>query len=199
MRRDPVIRILSVAATLLGVILVSGIFWDDVVLDPLIFDSSGQYRTGIVLGPLSRVLLQISWVLDDGFIYGTPLLLLGLAGLCHTLTRSRRLPEWVRTRPMCGAALGVVASANALVLLFSVEIFFVPEGASIRPMLLAVVVFVVSICTLVLAGTLGIIAIVRERPRIAGVVCFVLALTPFFFSMLILQSAMWLKGFHLSP
>lgn len=184
---------------MLGVILVSGRFWDDIILDPLIFDNSGQYRTGIVLGPLSRVLLQISRELEIGFVYGTPLLLLGLAGLCHTLTRSRRLPEWVRTRPKCCAALGVVASANALVLLFSVHFFFVSEGEYIRDMLWAAIVFVVSICTLGLAGTLGIIAIFRERPRIAGAVCLVLSLTPFFFSFLILESAMRLKGFHLSP
>ncbi|MGB3086400.1 MAG: hypothetical protein WBC53_01505 [Phycisphaerae bacterium] len=197
MRRDAAIHILSVAATVLGVMLVSGDFWSD-VLDPLIFDSSGHYRTGIVLGTLSRVLLQISRVLNFGWFYGTPLLLLGLTGLCHILTRSRLLPGWVRTRPKCGAALGVVASANALVLLFSVQFFFVPEGAYIRPMGWACFMFVVSICTLGVAGTLGIIAIVRERPRIAGAVCLVLALTPLFFSWLILLSAMWLKGFYLS-
>jgi hypothetical protein len=193
MKKRKPIRVLSIVATLIGIFLISGMFWAG-VLDPLIFNSAGEYRTDGAFRTLSPVLLQARMRLSFGWFYGIPLFLLGLIGTIALQPQSDSKDSIFQRHRLGFAALGVAAIAHILVLASSIQFFFVPAGSHIRPMGWALMMFIIGAGTFVVAVPIGAIAIRKERPRYLGAIGLVLGLTPFWFSSFLLHFAAWLKG-----
>jgi hypothetical protein len=173
--------------------LLSGMFWAH-ALNPLIFDASGEFRTDGLFGVLSPVILQVSILLNLGWLLGLPPLLAGLAGLALFAPASTSSTS----RPFARAALTVDAVTHLLIIAFSVQFLFVPAGASIRPMGWAMLMGLLDLVTLVIALPLSIVSVARERPPTIGAVAAFFSLTPFFFSSFVLHFSSWIKGFELS-
>jgi|SRR5579859_2406091 len=197
-RAQKICRILAWGAAILGCILVTGMFWAG-VLDPLIFDPKGEYRTDGIFPILSPLLLQLSMTLQLGWFIGLPLLFTGVAGLVFLYGRKSSRFSAVRARPFTAVALVVVFLAHTIIFLISAQFFFVPAGSHIRPMGWAMFVAVVSFVSLLLVEPISIVATIKEKPRFLGIVGLVCGLTPFFFGSFILHFAAWVKGFELSP
>lgn len=197
-RAQKVWRILAWGATVIGCILATGTFWAG-VFDPLIFDSTGDYRTDGIFPTLSPRLLRLSMALHSGWDKGLPLLFVGVAALVFLYGRKSVRFAAVRSRPFTAVALAIVVLAHAIILAISAQFFFVPAGSHIRPMGWTMFVYIVSFVSLLLVVPLSIVATIRERPRFMGIVGLVGAITPFFFSLFILLFAAWAKGFELAP
>ncbi len=197
MKRRQTWRILAVAATLAGIFLISGMFWAD-ILDPLIYDNAGAYRTDGVFRALSPIVLQLKRFLDFGWLYGIPLLLAGLMGTILTLPIQDWKGGMLQRHRLAFCAIGVGVAAHVLALAFSVQFFFVPAGSHIRPMAWAVMGFIITLCTFVVCVPVGIASILKEKPRFLGVIGMILGFTPFWFSSFILHFASWIKGFEIS-
>jgi hypothetical protein len=193
-----VCRILAWGATILGLILVTGGLWA-VSLDPLIFNSKGEYRTDGVFSLLSPVLLQIDMVLNGGWFEGLPIFFIGLAGLVFIYSRDSARSAAFRSRPLTAVALVLVVVAHAIIIVVSLQFFFVPAGSAIRPMGWAAFVGIVSIVTFLLVEPIGIVAIIKERPRLLGVIGLVGGFTSFPLGSFILHLAARIKGFELEP
>jgi len=174
-----------------------GEWWAD-ILDPLIFNQAGEYRTDGIFRSLSSVFLQLNMFLHSGWVYGTPIFFAGITGIFLTQPTAPDYYGFIHHHRFGAAALGVALFAHILVFVFSFQFFFVPAGESIRPMGWAVFMFIIGFFTYIIVIPLGIIAIVKERPRFLGVIGLILGVTPFFFSSMILDFASKMKGFVLS-
>jgi hypothetical protein len=193
---EPRYRVLkrsSWGALLLGLLLCGMGFFRG-VLDPFIFDSSGNFRRDGIFRDVSPVLLEAKGMLSYSVLWALPCLLLGIWGLifyyAHT---SERFPGLGRV----AVALGVLV--HLLVLVVSLPFFFVPAGDHIRPMAWAALLGLVSVGSFVLIEPISIIAVVKEEPPSPGVFGLILGVTPFFLGWLILFFASLVKGFSLSP
>lgn len=197
-RAQKTFRLLAWIATILGCFLVTGTFWAD-ILNPLIFDATGERRMDGIFPILSPLLLQINVALHFGWSKGLPLLFVGAAGLAFSYARKSARFDAVRSRPFTSAALAVSLLAHVIVFAVSAQFFFVPAGSHIRPMGWAMFIAIVSFMCFVVVEPVSIIAIVKERPRALGIVGLVGGLTAFFFGSFLLHFAAWVKGFELSP
>lgn len=198
MTKRKIIPTLSIVAALVGLFLISGMFWAD-ILDALIFDATGEYRTDGIFRVLSPALFHANKFLSWGWFYGIPLFLFGVAGILTTQPRSDSSEGLFQRHRFGLAAVGVAAIAHVLVLAFSVQFFFVSAGAEIRPMGWAAMMFLIAICTFAIAVPTGAIAIKKERPRYFGILGLVLGFTPIGFALFLLNFAARIKGFDLSP
>jgi hypothetical protein len=158
-----------------GLFLFSGMFWEK-SLDPLIFDSSGEYRTDEVFKTISPLLCRVAMQLTFGWFYGLPCLFLGAVGLIFVYRSSERFPGF---GPV---AVSLALLSHLVILLFSVQFFFVPAGSSIRPMAWALLVFMISAGTFLVVEPISLIAIAREEPASVGIWGFILGITPWPFS-----------------
>jgi hypothetical protein len=121
------------AALMIGLILFSGMFWAD-LLDPLIFDATGEYRTGGIFPLLSPFLLQVSMLLHFGWFYGLPFLLFGSCALTSNYARTNLRFPGLQSRRFGTTALVLAGGAHFLIFLSCVPFFFTPAGAAVRPM-----------------------------------------------------------------
>jgi len=191
-------RFLAWAATIMGVVLVTGCFWAD-VLDPWIFNAKGDYRTDGVFSILSPILLQVNMALGGGWFEGLPIFFIGLAGLVFIYSRDNSRFAVLRSRPFTTVALVLVVMAHAVIVAVSAQFFFVPAGSEIRPMGWAGFVFIVSGVSFLLIVPASIVAIIKERPRLLGIIGLIGAFTSFPLSSFILHLAARIKGFELEP
>jgi hypothetical protein len=196
--RQQFAKIVAWSAAIFGCILVTGTFWAD-VLDPLIFDAKGEYRTGGIFPILSPLLEQFNMALSFGWFKGLPFLFIGVAGLVFLYGRESVRFTVVRSRPFTSVALTVVLLAHAIIFAISAQFFFVPAGSAIRPMGWAMFVGIVSLVAFLLAEPISVVATIKERPRFLGIIGMVGGITPFFFSSFILHLAARIKGFELEP
>ena len=197
-RTQKIGKILAWSATILGCILISGMFWAD-ILDPWIFNAKGDYRTDGIFRVLSPLLLRLNMTLALGWFKGLPLLFIGVAGLVFLYGRTSTRFSVMRSRPFTSVALSVVVLAHVVVFAISVQFFFVPAGSAIRPMAWAMFVGIVSFLSFLVAEPASIVATIREKPRFLGVAGMIGGISPFFFSSFILHLAAWVKGFELEP
>jgi hypothetical protein len=197
-RRYNVLKPIAWTATLTGLVLFSGMFWAD-VLNPLVFNSAGAYRTDGMFPLLSPILLRVNMALHLGWFYGLPFLFLGTGGLVFIYARTNPRFPALQSRGFGTVALVLAIAAHLLIFLFSVQFFFVPAGSQIRPMGWALFVGLVSAGVFIVVEPVSIISLFREKPRFLGVLGMVLGITPFPFSSFILHLAARIKGFELSP
>ena len=199
MKRLQTWRAISIIACILGLLLISHMFWSD-ALDPLIFDDRGEYRTDGVFRTLAPLLREFNGFLDFGsWCCGCPLLLASLAGVMWTLPGSPAASAFLRNHRAGLAAFSVPVIANGLVWVFSRHLFSLPVGASIRPMGWVGLMAVITAATFVIAVPLGIIAFVKERPRVLGLIGVMMGFTPYFFADFLLNYAAAMRGLSISP
>lgn len=191
-------KIVAWSVTILGCILITGTYWAD-VLDPLIFNAKGEYRTDGIFRVISPLLDQISMELYFGLFKGLPFLFIGVAGLVFLYGRTSARLSVMRSRPFASIALAVVVLTHVIVFGMSVQFFLVPAGSAIRPMGWAMFVGIVSFWSLLLAEPASIVAIIKEKPRFLGIIGMIGGIMPFFFSSFILHLAARIKGFELEP
>jgi hypothetical protein len=191
-------RFLAWGATIIGVVLVTGCFWSD-VLDHWIFNAKGDFRTDGIFSILSPIFFQINGVLNGGWFEGLPLFFIGLAGLVFIYSRDSSRFAVLRSRPYSTVALVLVVMAHAVIVAVSAQFFFVPAGSQIRPMAWAMFVGIVSCVAFLLVVPVSIVATIKERPRLLGIIGLVGAFTSFPLSPFILHLAAWIKGFELEP
>lgn len=189
-------KILAWSATIFGCMLITGIFWAD-ILDPLIFNAQGENRTDGVFAILSPVLLQLSMALHFGWFKGLPLLFIGVTALVILYGRTSTRLSMVRSRPFTSVALVAIVLAHAIAFAVSAQFFFVPAGSEIRPMGWAMFVGIVSFLSFLVAEPASIVATIKEKPRFLGIIGMIGGITPFFLSSFILHLAARIKGFEL--
>jgi hypothetical protein len=187
------------AVTILGVVLVTGDLWSQKVFFPMIFDSSGNYRSGGIFFVVTPVLNFFDDLFGFGWFYGLPVLFGGLVGLAFTFPIDSARWQFFNSRPFSTASLVVTVSAHVLVFLFSIQFFFIPAGSEIRPMGWAGFMFLIAAFAFVIGLPLGIIAATREKPKFLGIIGIVMSFTASFFSTFLLHFAEHLKGFVLEP
>ena len=175
-------------------------FWP-CALHPLIFDETGDFRTDGIFRTLSPLLLRLdSFLSSEGPLLSVLLLTAGLAGLVFT-TPVSEVPGARRPRRFVRAALAVVLSSHALVLLVSLPLFLVPAGQPVRAMGWALLVSFIAGVNFVLAVPLGALAIWKDKAVFLGGIALILGLTmtPSWFARFLLHFAAAVKGFYLSP
>jgi hypothetical protein len=190
------VKLIAWSATAIGLVLVSGMFWSD-LLNPFIFNAKGDYRTDGIFSTLSPILLSVSMSLHLGWLRGLPILFVCLAGLVFIYSRTSVKLTAFRSRPFTATALVLVVMAHAIVVAVSVPLFFVPAGERIRPMGLAAFVCLVSFTTFLLVVPVSIVACIKEKPRWLGIIGLIGACTTLPVSMFILRLAARIKGFEL--
>jgi len=181
-------HLLSIGVVLLGIALTTGSMWAG-ILDPLIFDASGNERSNGLFPILSPLLLSLSMRLHFGWYHGSWLLLAGLGGMVFTIPENRKMLGHFRERRFSAAALAVTLGAHLMIVAFSIQFFFVPAGESIRPMGWAMFMFRIAAPAFVLGLPLAVVSLVKEKPKIFGALAGVLSCTPFFFSSAFLHLA----------
>jgi hypothetical protein len=130
-----------------------------------------------------------------GFL-GVPLLFAGVPGwVFMKAQRSNR--SLFYSRPFTIAALAVVILAHLLVFALGTPFFFVPTGTGIRPMGWPFMLMFVCFLAFLLIVPISICAIIKERPRLVGVLCLAGWITPFFFGIFLLRIAAKIMGFDL--
>jgi hypothetical protein len=196
MERHKILRNLSITAFLVGISLFSGMYWAN-KLDFLIFDATGELRTDGIFGILSPIMFQAKTTLIFGWYYGIPLALLGILGIIAT--HAKWNVEILEQHRMGFAAIGVALVSHILVLVQSAQFFFIPAGTDVRPMGWALMMAVIAIGTFLVVVPTAVVAIVKESPRLVGIVALILGLTPFWLPGLILRIAARTNEFNLSP
>ena len=111
---------------------------------------------------------------------------------------AERFPT-LQSRGFGTAALAMAIAAHLLILLFSIQLFFVAAGSHIRPMGWAMFVGLVSVGAFILVEPISIISLFREKPRFLGLLGLVLGATQFPISVFLLHVAARINGFELSP
>ena len=187
------VLVLSVVSLVAGAALTSAPFWVPLVL--IEARDAGLPDPPIWIAALLSVLLD---ALVYGGMYCAPLLLLGAAGISYSLLRAGRAPRALLQRPYFIVSLVVIASAHAIVLFSSSPLFEVPPGAGVRPVKFLYDLIFLALCAPVAGIPLSLLVIVKEKPRLLGVIPLLLSFTPFPFGIGILFLAKYLIGFHFS-
>jgi hypothetical protein len=197
MKRIRTWRIISIVAVVIG----TGMFWGDTILFPLIIGRTGGLRTDGVFVLLTPFVLHVLRFLTGAWFYdipnGIPILFGGVMGLTITWPLSRSGSAFTDTHRLGLAAIAVGVCAHLLVFAFSLNFFFVPAGAGVRPMVWVSMMFGIAAFTFLASLPLIILAMFKERPRFFSVVALALSLTPIFFAMGMLFLAAAIKGFVL--
>lgn len=190
-------KILAWGATILGCVLIAGGYLAN-FLNPLILGDHGDRTDGIfrILSPLTLLLNRVLLIAQS---LGSPFFLfIGVAGLIFLYGRSARFGV-IRSRPFTFAALTIVVLIHAGIFASSVQFFFVPAGAEIRPMGWGLVVGILSLVSLAVVEPVSIMATIKEKPRFLGIIGMIGGITPFLLSSFILHLAARIKGFELEP
>ena len=133
--------------------------------------------------PISTVAMFLHLAMQLGFVGSYVLLLVSVAGVA-------------RPGP---ASVFVGLITNGYVLFGSLQFFWVPRGASIRPMGWAMFVFLVSLVCFVTVAVLCIQGVRKDRTYGWMALSLPLGMSPFLIAGGVLQFAAWLNGFTLSP
>jgi hypothetical protein len=186
----------------IGIFLCSGELWSD-ALTPLIYDSSGNYKPDKYFIGLSRELSGVQSFLGGGAIlgarlYGTLFVIVGVGGLAYTYARANLKSPALRSRARGVSGLSMATMANLIIVLSSIEFFFIPTGDSIRPMGWAFYVVLIALGSFLILVPLGILCIFNEKPRFLGVLIVLFGISTVFIGPLLLNLAAWIKGFDLA-
>jgi hypothetical protein len=190
-----VFRITAFVTLFAGVVFSTANWWT-VALAPLIYDQAGEIRQDGAFRKISPMLPSVTWGLMGADIYGVPILLVGLTGISLSGARAN-FPERYKTR-FSQASLTLGITANLLVILLSLQFFWTPIGASIRPMGWSVLLFFIALTTLILTSILSTIGLAKDKLVGRGIFGYALGITPYLVGVGVMSLAMYMRHFDLA-
>lgn len=189
-------RYIAIAVLCVGVLLTiaslapemcRSFFW------PLIFDSTGKFRSNGILGANSgRHMLSLYDLIEFGWFTGPVLIIAALPFCFSPRLGEKQTGRWSLSLFFAGVG------CTGMIVKMSLPFYAVPHGASIRPMGWAMAIFGIAVIGVISAIIFGFAAFKRDRRGWILWSGLVLCLAPFPTGMAMLTHAQKLNGFELS-
>ena len=155
------------------------------------FDATGNYHASGFMSFISELVSLVSFLLEVGGLWGTPLAIASMPGCCATLREP--FLSWRYTLTLTGTGLLLTGISIAT----SLDFFFIEPGSSIRPMEWVGQQFLLLFAGIAAALLFGPLGVKSDAPRWLRWLGVLLCLAPLPAGLFLLRWAMRQNGLEM--